>query len=475
MHGHGLHISAREHQIPYRRRLLTSVEDAFELYHKVKEENGNNSNVSSTSQHLLKSIGDGLAGSTGASISNVITYPLDLIITRLQIQRQLRKNAKEASEDEYKGLIDAAQKIYNNEGGLKGFYAGILSDTGKTIADSFIFFLLYDYLRKGRVRRNGGSSSLSALEELGVGFVAGATTKLCTTPIANVATRQQAAALANRGGKTPSFMEIATNIRAADGPSGFWSGYSASLILTLNPSLTFFLFEFFKRLTLPHSRRENPPASATFFLAALSKACASSVTYPFSLAKARLQAGNLSNKKEEEDEEETVEKNIHSSSQKVEQAEKKAAKNTLFSTFMTIYTNEGPTALYEGLHLEVLKAFVSHGITMSVKQFIARLISQLSYTLSIIFSRYTTTAANQASRLAERAKDSSVGYYDLSIKRVNDKVQEAASATKGKAHEVAEFVHEYVEEEENGEDWKDLYGTTGLSKWLDERFTDPEK
>ncbi|KAK5946789.1 hypothetical protein PMZ80_000932 [Knufia obscura] len=448
--------------------------DAFELYHKVKEES-NHADASSASRQLLRSIGDGLAGSAGASISNVITYPLDLIITRLQIQRQLRKNAKEAGEGEYKGLVDAFHKIHNNEGGWKGFYAGLLSDTGKTIADSFIFFLLYDYLRRGRIRKNGGAHSLPALEELGVGFVAGATTKLCTTPIANIATRQQAAALADRGAKTPSFMEIANNIRAADGPSGFWSGYSASLILTLNPSLTFFLFEFLKRVSLPKSKRENPPAIATFFLAALSKACASSVTYPFSLAKARMQAGSLSNKKEEEDEDKTVDKNIHSNSKKVEKVERKAARHTLLSTIMTIYTTEGPTALYEGLHLEVLKAFVSHGITMSVKQAIARLISQISYTLSIIFSRYTSRAAKQASRLAERAKDSSVEYYDLSIKRVNDKVQEAATATKGKAYEVAEFVHEYVEEEDNGEGWKDLYGTTGLSKWLDERFTDPEK
>ena len=451
------------------------VEDAFELYHKVKEENGGGHKLSSTSTQFLKSMGDGLAGSAGASISNVITYPLDLIITRLQIQRQLRKDATEANEGEYKGLVDASQKIYNQEGGLKGFYAGVLSDTGKTVADSFIFFLLYDYLRRGRVQKNGGSSNLPALQELGVGFVAGAVTKLCTTPIANVSTRQQAAALANHGAETPSFMKIARDIRAADGASGFWSGYSASLVLTLNPSLTFFLFEFFKRVTLPKSKRQNPPAFATFFLAALSKACASSVTYPFSLAKARLQAGKLNNKEAKEDQQEMVEKEIHSRSEKLQAVEQKAAKNTLLSSLMTIYTSEGPTALYEGLHLEVLKAFVSHGITMSIKQFVAKFISQLSYTLSIIFSRYSATAAKQASRLAERAKDTSVGYYDLSIKRVNDKVQEAASATKGSAYEVAEFVHGYVEEEDSGEDWKDLYGTTGLSKWLDERFTEPEK
>lgn len=399
----------------------------------------------------------------------MIIYPLDLIITRLQIQRQLRKNAEEAGEDEYTGLFDAARKIYNNEGGLTGFYAGVLSDTGKTIADSFVFFLLYDYFRGSRLRKSGGKSSLPAYEELSVGFVAGAMTKLLTTPIANVATRQKAAALSNRHEKAPSFMEIGRKILADEGPIGFWSGYSASLVLTLNPSLTFFLFEFFKRLTLPKSRREKPPPAITFVLAALSKSCASSVTYPFSLTKTRLQAGSVNNKKEEEEESKTVDESIHSKNKSVEKAEKKAAKNTLITTLMTIYKSEGPTALYEGLHLEIVKAFLSHGTTMLVKQFVTKFLGKLSYTLSIIFANYTSRAGRQASKLAERAKDQSVGYYELSIKRVNERVQDAADAAKAKAHEVAEFVHGYVDEEDS-EGWKDLYGTTGIAKWLDERF-----
>lgn len=449
-------------------------EDAFELYHKVREENGK-SNGSSASRHFLRSVGDGLAGSAGSSISKAIVYPLDLIITRLQIQRQFRKHASQAGSEEYKGLADAARKIYNNEGGWAGFYAGILSDTGKTIADSFIFFLLYDYIRRGRMRQNGGKHSLPALEELSVGFVAGATTKLLTTPIANVATRQQASALNNPGQPTPSFTEIARDIHRSDGLSGFWSGYSASLVLTLNPSLTFFLFEFFKRAALPRSKREDPPAWATFFLAALSKACASSVTYPFSLAKARLQAGSMKNKQEEKEEGKAVDSTIQSSSSTAQSVERKAARKTLLSTLLTIYRTEGTPSLYEGLHLEIMKAFLSHGITMSIKQLLYTLLSRISYTLSIIFSRYSSKAARRASRLAERAKDQSVGYYDLSIKRVNDKVTSATEAARSKANEVAEFVHEYVDEENGDGGWKDLYGTTGLSKWLDERFTETKE
>ncbi|KAI9869945.1 MAG: hypothetical protein M1823_008899, partial [Watsoniomyces obsoletus] len=43
--------------------------------------------------------------------------------------------------------------------------------------------------------RLGDKAQLPPLQELGVGFVAGAATKLVTTPIANVVTRAQARAM----------------------------------------------------------------------------------------------------------------------------------------------------------------------------------------------------------------------------------------------------------------------------------------
>lgn len=279
-----------------------------------------------------------------------------------------------ASEDEYKGLLDAAQKIYDNEGGLPGFYTGLFQDTGKTVLDSFFFFLAYNFFRERRLKARGNGKSLAALEELSVGFVAGSLTKLVTAPISNIVTRKQAAVfIASRTPpsspnlsnpksiftKSPSASEIAHDILKSQGYLGFWSGYSASLVLTLNPSLTFFLFETFKRLMLPRARRDNPPVAATFLMAAVSKACASAVTYPFSLAKSRAQSGA---KNEEKDENAVVDEDFGS------KTERKAARSTIFSTLLTISQNEGVSGLYSGLTLEITKGFFSHGITMIVKQ-----------------------------------------------------------------------------------------------------------
>ena len=474
---------------------LSKIQDAFTLYHRSQESQSDLESFFSPTGTALPALGHAIAGSTGAAVSSLCTYPLDLIITRLQIQRQLRKDQSTPNDIEYEGLQDAAQKIYDNEGGLPGFYTGVLQDTGKTVADSFFFFLAYNFIRSKRIAaRSGGSSEavLPAIEELTVGFLAGSFTKLLTTPIANIVTRKQASAMtsAQSEGPTwePSTSQIAHDIFDQKGIVGFWSGYSASLVLTLNPSLTFFLFETFKRL-LPKSKRSNPPAAATFFTAAFSKACASALTYPFSLAKSRAQVGG---KSQQEPEKKHLDEEVKYASSGVFSGGHKlraAAEGTIFSTLLKIAENEGYQGLYEGLHLEIAKGFFSHGITMIVKQAIHKLIIQAYYILAIVVSRYRKRADPEA--LTQNAKQQSYEYYDLARARATERVaaakeqmQEARKSASGfvaslaggvngavnsamdRANETAELVADYVEEET--EEWRSLYGT-GLAKWFDEK------
>ena len=109
-----------------------------------------------------------------------------------------------------------------------------------------------------------------------------------TTPLSNIVTRKQTSA--SKNGPDLSTADIAAKIRKEKGISGFWSGYSASVILTLNPSITLFLNEILKYALLPRAKRDKPSPLVTFLLAAISKSAASSVTYPISLAKTRAQA-----------------------------------------------------------------------------------------------------------------------------------------------------------------------------------------
>lgn len=292
-----------------------------------------------------------------------------------------------------------------------------MTDTGKSIADSFLFFLVYNYLRTERLQRKGTKgSTLPAFEELVVGSLAGAASKLFTTPIANIVTRKQTASLlashSNTSSGDPKAKEIFNEIWEEKGVQGFWSGYSASLVLTLNPSLTFFLYETFKRTLLPREKRGDPGARITFLMAAVSKAIASTITYPFSVAKTRAQVssappvdpGSAENPKSELE-------NVESSSD-VKAAgrdiRKAAKRSTVFATVLRILREEGVKGCYEGVWGEILKGFLGNGITMLVKEWVHHFIIQAYYWVLKSLNRYPSSPS-------ELAKQSvSEGYTHIS-------------------------------------------------------------
>lgn len=232
------------------------------------------------------------------------------------------------------------------------------------------------------------------VEELAVGMAAGACSRAFTTPIANVVTRKQTASLLGSDGDSAPIgaRDIANRIRREKGLAGFWSGYSASLVLTLNPSLTFFLQEFLKT-TFADQAYDDPGPRLTFLFAATSKAISSFVTYPFQIAKTRLQAGiplesNPAREKNPSDE------NAESGEPAEEEAESKPntvcavrslAQRSIFGTVAQIIRTEGVGSLYDGIGAELLKGFFSHGTTMLAKDVMHKLLFRLYiFTLGVL-------------------------------------------------------------------------------------------
>jgi hypothetical protein len=332
----------------------------------------------------------------------------------------------------------------------------VVQDTLKTAADSFLFFLVYNSLRQTRLQARQRKHHLPVLDELGVGFIAGATAKLFTMPMSAIVTRLQTASVAkSKADDAPTTISIAKQIRAEKGILGFWSGYSATLVLTLNPSLTFFFFEKLKRI-LPQSKRNNPGLLATFFLAAISKALASTITYPFSLAKARIQASSKSVNTPETDNAEKP--GANASTRRSEQA----LQRTVLGTILEIARTEGLSALYEGLQGEVLKGFFNHGITMLMKDAIHSLILRTYFALLRLLKKYPTpeTLTELAQQRAQNAiiytqevASDAVDNAQQQGKRLFHKVEHVATRTGNilveEAQEMGEFVKEYVG---NGED-----------------------
>lgn len=288
------------------------------------------------------SFGHAIAGAAGTAVSNVVVYPLDLVVTRLQIQSKKRRaadpekaDAQNKDEEQYDGLVDAFNKIYAREGGLPAFYSGVVQDTFKSMTDSFLFFLTYNALCSVRQpsKASDRSAFSRALDEVGIGMVAGAVTKGLTFPLQQVVTRRQAGPR-----NAESMRDIFADIYKRNGITGFWAGYGATLVLTLNPSLSMSVHSMLERLTVGEG---NAGDFLTFLFAASAKAFASCAMYPVSLAKTRAQASGGSGSG--------------------------SGPLGVMRAIVHMAKNEGAASLYAGVGGEVLKGFFSHGLTMLVK------------------------------------------------------------------------------------------------------------
>ncbi|KAG6005961.1 hypothetical protein E4U43_000520 [Claviceps pusilla] len=320
------------------------------------------------SNAALDALGHAVSGSIGTGVSTAAVFPLDLVTTRLKAQRQLDRI------DQYDGVIDGLRAIVSRDGGIAALYNGLGPSVGKSIVDSFLFFGFYTYLRQTTRQSN-------VVQELATGALAGAFSKAITTPISNVVTRMQMQP------DTESLRQALAEIKTQGGGiAGLWSGYSATLVLTMNPSITFFVNRRLARRIIPALEEEDiPVAWIAFLLAAFSKAAATVLTYPFQTGRTRLQMPNNNKSKFDE--------SISAESVDTEKNETAHCKRhrfrsllirlyemfdkTVFGIILQIINKEGLRALYDGLQGELLKGFLSHGLTMVTKGSLHRLVIRL--------------------------------------------------------------------------------------------------
>ncbi|KAK6519624.1 hypothetical protein TWF281_003448 [Arthrobotrys megalospora] len=442
--------------------------DAFELYHLEAEE------LLSTPQRSkiqppdeYNAIIAGLSGAVGTSISSIAVYPIDLIVKRLQVQRAIRNTSNsntengEDSDELYAGFIDAAKKIYKEEGGVKAFYSGCLQDTANSMGSAFIYFLSYNFMRQRRLQANTPPSgktprTLGVFEELSIGVLAGAIAKFFTAPIANVVTRKQTAALQREKVETRTIYKntdtraIIKQIYKEKGIKGFWSGYDATLLLTLNPAITFFLYETLKSL-LPRRYRERPTGGQTFLLAAISKAVASSIMYPLSMAKAR--------------------------SQVQKKGDKASRGFAVLEVLKEAYRTGGVAGMYEGVWGEILKGFFSNGITMLIKEALHRqilsvyvLIMRLRQKNKTLTSVVTDAAHDKISAAKDQIQSITVTIVDKASDISTDSGKGIAQLVDPEIPHVGD-----VSGEVGGIDWEDAIQRDGRDKIRGLLWSDREK
>lgn len=182
---------------------------------------------------------------------------MNSVKTRLQVQVNSQKlsNGNVPADDNmrYKSTMDALNKIVASEG-IAGLYSGIHGSLLGVASTNFAYFYWYSIVRtlymKSKFQQPPGT-----LTELALGAVAGAVAQVFTIPVAVVTTRQQTQPKGEKKGLIDTGREV---VESEDGWSGLWRGLKASLVLVVNPAITYGAYQRLKDVLFPHKQNLRP-------------------------------------------------------------------------------------------------------------------------------------------------------------------------------------------------------------------------
>lgn len=232
-------------------------------------------------------IAHALAGAGGGLLAMTLTYPLITLSTRAQVE------SKRADTS----TLAAVRHIINREG-LGGLYAGLDSALFGISVTNFVYYYWYEWTRaffeKAAVTAGRANKKLTTVESMIAGAIAGSATVLLTNPIWVVNTRMTARKSDDGeselpGGekkrvKKPSTIATLLSLLRDEGPTALFAGVLPALVLVINPILQYTFYEQLKNVL--EQRRKVTPRDA-FFLGAVGKLVATTITYPYITVKSR--------------------------------------------------------------------------------------------------------------------------------------------------------------------------------------------
>ncbi|KAL1306006.1 hypothetical protein AAFC00_004137 [Neodothiora populina] len=309
-----------------------------------------------------------VAGATGAVMANTLVYPLDIVKTRLQVQvkRKPDEVATTTGDRHYEGTGHAIKSIIQDEG-IAGLYSGMLGSLIGVASTNFAYFYWYSVVRTVYMSRASAPKPPNTAIELSLGAVAGALAQLFTIPIAVVTTRQQTQPKGDKRGLFETAKEV---IDSEDGWTGLWRGMKASLVLVVNPAITYGAYQRLKDALYPGKASLRPHEA--FILGALSKALATIVTQPLIVAKVGLQS-------------------------RPPPARMGKPFKTFSEVMRYIIDNEGLLGLFKGIGPQILKGLLVQGILMMTKE-------RMELLFILLFRYVRKIRAEKLQKLADKAK-----------------------------------------------------------------------
>lgn len=316
-----------------------------------------------------------VAGATGAVIANALVYPLDIVKTRLQVQVKRKPTdlvPTGVDATHYNSTWDAISKIAA-EDGISGLYAGINGALIGVASTNFAYFYWYSVVRTLYLSSQKMPAPPGTLVELSLGAVAGAVAQVFTIPVAVVTTRQQTQGKGERKGMIDTGRDV---INSEDGWSGLWRGLKASLVLVVNPAITYGAYQRLREVIYPGKANLKPWEA--FLLGAMSKSLATIATQPLIVAKVGLQ------------------------SKPPPSREGKPFKSFI-EVMQFIVKNEGLLGLFKGIAPQISKGLIVQGLLMMTKERMELLFIVLFRYLRKLRSEQLQKVANIAAEKAKQA------------------------------------------------------------------------
>lgn len=193
---------------------------------------------------------------------------------------------------------------------IRTMYNGLGASLIGTTVSQGVYFYFYSSLKSVAMRRrqmknrasNGGMEQ-NVAESLIIASLAGMANVLLTNPIWIVATRMQTyrnnSLVKGRekdpklkegrvieSCKAPSTLSIIASIYHDYGIRGFWNGVRASLIMVINPTIQYAIYEWLMAARL--AKKKRPSSLQVFLTSAVAKAGATILTYPMLTVKTRM-------------------------------------------------------------------------------------------------------------------------------------------------------------------------------------------
>lgn len=227
------------------------------------------------------------AGVASGAAASIVTCPLDVVKTRLQLQA-----GQDAAGRAYRGTLPSLRRIVVEEG-VRGLFHGLWPTMVGLTLNWAVYFACYNTFKTKLANRHSHLTTDASLNHLCAAVGAGAVTAVATSPLWVVKTRFQTHSMPHpvHGVKKPT---VYTGVLRAmhktarkEGIAALWKGIGVSMFGLIHVAIQFPLYEKLKLELRDSSGQLSVPR--LIFASAVSKVGAVAFSYPTEVIRSQQQ------------------------------------------------------------------------------------------------------------------------------------------------------------------------------------------